>query len=210
VDALRRAAWRDPGFWLIAAAFTAQATALAVISVHLVSYLVRLGHPPGFAATVAGLLGVLAVTGRVVTTALRRRSSTAVVTAAVFVLQAAALAALPAVGHTALGAAACVTAFGIGFGVATIARPAILADRYGTTAYASIAGTLSVPVTIAKATAPLLAAVLALHNGYNAVMLAGSLACILAASLLMLGARHGTQLLGDSPLVGNEYLGGKE
>jgi predicted MFS family arabinose efflux permease len=189
VRAIRRAAWADPGFWLFAAAFTAQSTALAVISVHLVSYLVRLGHPPGFAASVAGLLGVLSVTGRIVTTALRRKWSTAAVTATVFALQAAALVAMPAIGRSGLGAAACVTAFGIGYGVATIARPAMLAERFGTTAYASIAGALAVPVTIAKAGAPLIAAVVAVHAGYGAVMIAAACACVLAASGLMLGAR---------------------
>lgn len=183
--AVRRSAWRDRGFWLYAAAFTAQTTAVAIISVHLVGYLVRLGHPPGFAATVAGLLGILSVTGRVVTTAARRRWSTAGVTAAVFALQAAALGALPAIGRSELGAAACVTAFGLGFGVATIARPAMLAERFGTTAYASIAGALSVPVTIAKAAAPLVAAIVAQHAGYHAIMIAGAAACVVAAVVLV-------------------------
>jgi hypothetical protein len=53
---------------------------------------------------------------------------------------AATVAALPWVGTTTIGAIGCVTVIGLGFGVATIARPAILADRYDTTAYASISG----------------------------------------------------------------------
>jgi len=181
----RRDAWTDRGFWLLVVAFTAHIAAIAVISVHLVSYLVRLGHPPAFAATMAGGLGVLSVTGRVVTTSLRRRWSTATVTAAVFGLQAAALAVLPAVGRSDLGALACVVIFGLGFGVATIARPAMLADRYGAASYPSIAGALALPVTVSKAAAPLAAALLATSaGGYTAVMAAAAGACALAASLL--------------------------
>lgn len=37
---------RDPGFWVLAGAFVVHSAALAVISVHLVLYLVSLGHPP--------------------------------------------------------------------------------------------------------------------------------------------------------------------
>ncbi|HET6482504.1 MAG TPA: hypothetical protein VFG35_21055 [Actinoplanes sp.] len=47
-----------------------------------------------------------------------------------------------------------VIGFGIGFGMASLATPQLLADRYGTTAYASIAGTLAAPVTLTKATGP--------------------------------------------------------
>ena len=36
----------DRGFWLLAAAFTAQAAAVAVVAVQLVAYLIHLGHPP--------------------------------------------------------------------------------------------------------------------------------------------------------------------
>ena len=181
----RQRAWADRAFWMLAAAFTAHTAAIATVSVHLVTYLIRLGHPVGYAATIAGLLGVLSVTGRVVTTALRRRWSTAAVTAAVFVVQAAAIALLPAFGSSSLGAAACVVAFGFGFGVATIARPAMLADRYDVASYAGIAGTLALPVTVAKAIAPLAAAALAASTaGYSLVMFAAAGACMFAAATL--------------------------
>jgi hypothetical protein len=73
-----------------------------------------------------------------------------------------------------------VTAFGLGFGVATIARPAILADRYGTSRYATIAATMAAPVTVAKAGAPLAAT--ALGTAAFLPWVAG--ACLLAAILL--------------------------
>ena len=192
---------------MLVLAFSAHAAAVAVVSVHLVSYLIRLGHAPTFAAGTAGLLGVLSVTGRLVTTGLRRRWSTPIVTASVFVLQAVAALGLPLVGHTDLGAIVCVTGFGIGFGVSTIARPAILADRYGTIGYASIAGTLALPANLAGAGAPVAAALLIGGGrgdngtgGYTLVMASTVTACLAAAVLLMIaaGPHHVRQL--DRPL----------
>lgn len=156
-----RRALSDRGFWLLAASFVAQSAAVAAIGVLLVSYLTDAGHAATLAASVSGLLGVLSVTGRLTTTALARRHGMPTVTAAIFALQALGLAALPFLAASVAGAAACVIAFGLGFGVATIARPAILADRYGATRYATIAGTMALPMTIAKALAPLGAALLA-------------------------------------------------
>jgi MFS family permease len=153
-----REALRDKRFWLVAVAFVAQAAAVSAVGVLLVAYLQTAGHTAVFAATVSGLLGVLSVTGRLVSTGLARRYGMAAVTAGVFAIQAAGAALLPLLARTAVGAAACVVAFGIGFGVATIARPAILAGRYGVQRYATIAATMTLPITLAKAVAPVAAA----------------------------------------------------
>jgi hypothetical protein len=64
----------------------------------------------------------------------------------------------------------------------SLATPSLLADRYGTTAYASIAGTLATPVTLAKAGAPLGAAALyTLTGSYPPVLVAIGIACPIAA-----------------------------
>jgi predicted MFS family arabinose efflux permease len=185
--AVVRAALGTRPFWLLVVAFVAQTAAIATIAVHLVTYLSTLGHTATFAAAIAGLLGILSVTGRLVTTGLYRRLATTTVTAATFALQGIAIAALPAVGRAATGAIACVVLFGLGFGVGTIARPILLAERYGTTAYASLAGTLALPVTLGKAAAPMAAAILVTTTGgYTPVMAAVAAACLLAAALLLL------------------------
>jgi cyanate permease len=94
------------------------------------------------------------------------------------------------VGHSRLGAIGCVLGFGLGFGVATIARPAILADRYPITVYATISGILAVPMTIAKALAPLAAAALRNATGsYTSTALGVAGLCVLAATAL-LTVRH--------------------
>ncbi|WP_433438542.1 MFS transporter [Nonomuraea sp. CA-141351] len=179
------AALRERPFWLLAAAFLTQTGAVGVMGVLLVTYLIALGHPPVFAAGVAGLLGVLSVTGRLVTTGLQGRWSVALITAVMFGLQGLAAMLLPLVGRSVAGAVASVVLFGLGFGVGTIARPALLADRYGTGAYASLSGALALPITVAKAVAPLLAAGIAQFAGYPAVMGAVAAACALGALSLV-------------------------
>ncbi|MFI6834018.1 MFS transporter [Kribbella sp. NPDC050241] len=175
---------RDRGFWLLAVAFVLHSSALAVIGVHLVTYLTRLGHSPTTAATLTGLLGLLSVTGRVTVTILRRWLPITAITAAIITLQGIALGLLPTAGRSVAGAAACLIAFGLGFGVASIAKPAILLDRYGDHGYATIAGILGTPTTIAAATAPLAAAALATALGYTPLILTAAAGCIFAGIAL--------------------------
>jgi MFS family permease len=180
-DAVRRAL-ADRGYWLLAGVFVAQGAAVSTMSVHLVAFLRDLGHPATFAAGVAGLLGVLSVTGRLATTTAGRRWRAEHVTAAVFAVDALGAQALTAIGATVGGAIGGVVAFGIGFGVGTIARPLLLANRYGARGYATIAGVLAVPLTVAKAVAPLAAgAARAATGSYLIVGLATAAACLLAA-----------------------------
>jgi MFS family permease len=175
------AAVRDRRFWWLAVAFVAHGAAMSAMTVHLVGFLVHQGHPATFAATIAGLLGVLSVTGRLLLTGAQRRLRLPVVVAVVFTIQAAAALSLPIVGASRIGAALAVVGFGIGFGVASLVKPAILADRYGTTAYGSIAGILATPITLAKAAAPLAAAGLLTADGYSPVLAVIGAACVVAA-----------------------------
>jgi len=174
-------ALRDKGFWLLSLAFVLHDAAVAAVGVLLVTFLHQAGHPTTIAATLAGLLGILSVTGRLVTTTLARRHGMPMVTAAVFAVQAIGAAALPYLGRTIAGAAACVIAFGLGFGVGWIARPTIVAARYGAARYASIAGAVALPVTLARALAPLGAALLPPGR----FLTAAAVACLTAAALLL-------------------------
>lgn len=175
---------RDAGFWLLAGAFVLHSSALAVIGVHLVTYLTRLGHSPTTAATLTGLLGLLSVTGRVTVTILRQWMPITSITAAIITLQGLALSLLPVAGRSTIGAAGCLIAFGLGFGVASIAKPAILLDRYGAHGYATIAGLLGTPTTLAAATAPLAAATLATALGYTPLILTAATGCTLGGLAL--------------------------
>jgi MFS family permease len=182
-------AFRDPAYWLIGGVFVAQGIGIFVVGVHLVAYLRELGHAPTVAANVAGLLGVMAVTGRVATTIAGRRFAFTAVVATVFALQAAGLALLPAVGHALAPAVGCVLAVGLGFGVSTIARPTLLADRYGVAGYATLAGLLAAILMVTKALAPLGAAWLrTAADSYTPVMVISAAGGVFgAAGLLALG-----------------------
>jgi MFS family permease len=177
-----RAAVRDSRFWILAIAFVAHAAAITALTVHLVAYLIARGQPATFAAGVAGLLGILSVTGRLALTGAQRRARPTTVVAVIFAVQALAAASLPLTGTSRVGTVVAVVAFGLGFGVATIAHPALLAERYGTTGYATISGLLTVPVTLARAGAPLAAAAL-LHatRSYTTVWVAIAACCMVAA-----------------------------
>jgi predicted MFS family arabinose efflux permease len=184
-----RTVFADRGFWLLAVGFTANTAAIAVLTVHLVTALAAWGHTPTFAATTAGLFGILSVTGRLATTGLQRRYRTTTVVAAVFAVQAAAALSLPLFGRNPLAAIVGVTGFGLGFGVATIAKPVLLADRYDTRSYATLAGILVVPMTLAKATAPLAGAALhAATVSYTPLFVAVAGCCALAAAAIAAAA----------------------
>jgi predicted MFS family arabinose efflux permease len=177
-----RAALHDRRFWWLAVAFVAHGAAMTAMTVHLVGFLVHERHPATFAATVAGLLGVLSVTGRLLLTGVQRRLPLPYVVGVVFTVQATAALALLAVGRSRVGVTVAVVAFGIGFGVASLVKPTVLADRYGTSAYATINGILATPITLAKAAAPLAAAgLLSTSGGYPAMLAAISVTCLLAA-----------------------------
>jgi MFS family permease len=175
----------DRGFWLLGISFTAHTAAVSVVTVHLVAALTSWGHTATFAATTAGLFGILSVTGRLAVTGLQRRHRLASVVAAVFAVQAVAAATLPLTGRHAVAAVVGVVGFGLGFGVGSIAKPVLLADRYDTRRYATIAGVLVVPMTVAKAAAPLGAAAVHTYTGsYAWVFGAAAVACAVGAAAL--------------------------
>lgn len=186
-----RTALHDRRFWWLAVAFVAHGAAMAAMTVHLVGFFIHNGHPQTFAATIAGLLGVLSVTGRLLITIVQRRRRLTTTVAAICTIQALAAAALLLVGGSRVAAAAAVVAFGLGFGIASLIKPPLLAERYGTTAYATIAGILTTPVTLARATAPLAAAGLFGIGGYPLVLAAIAAACLAAAVGITIGAGGG-------------------
>ncbi|MGP3916952.1 MFS transporter [Nonomuraea sp. 10N515B] len=180
-----KAATRQRPFWLLVLAFTANGGAAAVMAVLLITYLIHLGHSSVLAATLAGLLGVLSVTGRLLTTGLQRRLPAALIAAAIFALQGVSVLLLPLVGHTVPGAIGCVLGFGLGFGIASITLPHLLVGRYGTAAYASLSGRIAAFSVADKALAPLGAVALAQAVGYVWVMGAVAAACVIAAFALV-------------------------
>jgi predicted MFS family arabinose efflux permease len=201
-EAARRAAVvravHDGRFWLLGLGFTAQTVAFATMSVHLVGILVAAGHPPTVAAAVAGTIGALQVLGRVVVTGLSRRFGMAAVVGCVYVVQAAAAAALSRTAASTVGAVAAVAVFGFGFGLGSIARPALLTALFGTTGFASLSGRLAVPVTLMTAGAPLAAAGLQHATGsWTPVLLGVAGSTLLAAAAIVLAGLRPPAAPGD-------------
>jgi predicted MFS family arabinose efflux permease len=179
-----REALREGGFWWLSFAFAVSTFSGVALTVHLIPYLVSRGHPPGFAATVAGLFGLMSLAGRLLIGPLGDRFPRRLVTAGLMAMQVAALVVL-ALTPTVVGALVYVALFGAGSGTMTIMRAALLAERYGAANYGSIQGAQSFVLTGAKTLAPLGAGLLAVAlGGYPALLLA--LAALSAAGLVAL------------------------
>ncbi|MGZ6391221.1 MAG: MFS transporter [Ktedonobacterales bacterium] len=173
-------------FWWIAAAFALTMLAAGAITVHLVPYLIDSGYSPGFAASMVGLIGIMALPGRLVFTMLGELIPRRLVTAMLFLLQAVALPALvliPGVG----GVLCFVVLFGAGFGAITPARAALVADHYGSTHYARINSVLGLFVTGARAVAPVgVGIVYDLLGSYPPILWALAGISLLAAGAMLL------------------------
>ncbi len=148
---------RSPTFWWLTTAFVMNVIGVLALNVHLVSYLIDLGYEAGFAATVMGLVGVMALPGRLIFTPLGDLLPRSLVTACLFSLQTLSLLVLLWVPGKA-GVLGFVALFGAGFGAITPARAALLAEFYGPASYGSINGVLALFLTCAGALAPVGAA----------------------------------------------------
>jgi MFS family permease len=190
------AALRDPLFRRLTLGFAANALAVVVVVVHLVPFLREHGHSGAFAAAATGSLGALSVTGRLVVTGAVRRWPTASVTSVAFAAQAAGVAVLLVAGSTVTGAVTFVVLFGLGFGVGTIARPALLADGFGSRDYATLAAISGVAMTAARTVGPFAAGLARTSTGsYAPVLVAlgvtAALSAVAVAGAGRLVAGHG-------------------
>lgn len=153
-----KTALREPTFWWITAAFALTMLVSGAITVHLVPYLIDRRYSAAFAASMVGLIGIMALPGRLVFTLLGERVSRKLITALLFILQAIALPVLLLV-HSVVGILCFVVLFGAGFGAITPARAALVADHYGSTHYARINSVLGLFVTGARGIAPVAAGI---------------------------------------------------
>lgn len=178
------AALREPRFWRLTFAFGTSTFAATALTVHLIPYLTERGHSAGFAATVAGLHGLMSLAGRMTIGPLGDRLTRRRVTAGLMAMQIAGLAVLASAPTTA-GALVYIALFGAGAGTLTIMRAALLAEQYGPAHYGSINGTQSLALTGARTLAPIGAGGLALLlSGYPAMLWA--LAGLIAAGMCAL------------------------
>lgn len=160
-----RAALSELRFWLISFAFASSTFAGVTLVVHIIPHLIAVGHAPGFAATVAGLFGLMSLIGRMIFGPLAERYSRARLSAWLLVLQALGLVFLIVGGASVLGAILYVACFGAASGTMTIMRAALLAEHYGPASYGTINGFQNLVLTGARTIAPLGAGILAARLG---------------------------------------------
>jgi MFS family permease len=152
-DVPLRLALRDPTFrWLVVAFCLANGVAFGV-HVHLVPILLDRGYAPTLAAVLSGLVGAMQVLGRLLLGPVMGRLPLRLMTLGVLALQPVALLVLLLV-PGAPGVVLFVALFGAAKGCLTLVRPAFVAELYGRTHYASIAGVLAFGATLAQAAAP--------------------------------------------------------
>jgi sugar phosphate permease len=167
-------------------AFAASMAVILALGVHMVPILLRRGMDPLEAAAAAAAIGVMALPGRLVFTPLGAVWPRGLVTASIFVLQAAGIVALLVLPGAA-GVWTFVALFGAGFGAITPARAALVAESFGPAHYGAIAGRLMVYGTAARAAAPFGVGLLVTAAGGDGVALALLAVLALAAGVAVAG-----------------------
>jgi len=182
-------AMRAAPFWWLAAAFSLTTLVTVTLNVHLVVYLLEQGYPSAFAASAAGLHGLMSVSGRLTLAPLGRRFTLTHLTIALLLMQVIALVVLLVV-PSQLGVLGYVVLFGLGSGASTPVRAALVAEHYGTAAYGRINGALTLLGTWARVAAPVGAGALSLVIGYRPLLWGLAAAAAVAAVCVWRAAVH--------------------
>ncbi len=141
-------------FWLLTLGFGLASLSAAAIRVHFIPLLIGAGINSSTAAFATGTIGIMQVAGRVVFAPLDHRLSGRVIVIGVFALQALATAVL-LIGQAPLLIGLFILLFGTSQGAATLARPSILAELYGSTHYGRISSIMAIFLTVTATSAPL-------------------------------------------------------
>ena len=184
---------RGREFRWLALAFALSTFATTAVSVHLVPILLERGFSLAFAGGAMGLLGLMALPGRLIFTPLGSRWSRATVTAWIFLLQAVACVTLVASRHP-LAIWLFVAFFGAGFGAITPARAALVAELYGPASYGRISSVLALVLAFARAAAPVGASLVYAAGGSGSagydLLMALLLVLSVGSAAAVLATRH--------------------
>ena len=192
-----RAVVRGAAFRWTAVAFTLSGLATTAVAVHLVPLLLERGHGAAFAGSAMGVLGLMALPGRLVFTPLGGRWSRGGVTASIFALQAVGVIALLAT-RGAVGVWVFVALFGAGFGAITPARAALVGELVPASAYGRVSGVLALVVSLARAAAPVGASLLytvggGARHGYDAVLATLLALCVASGAAVLVAGGAATR-----------------
>jgi MFS family permease len=182
---------RDPRFYLLAGAFTANILVFSAMAVHMIAMLEAKGMSAAQAAALGALIGPMQVAGRLAEFALARRLTVQQVGLAAAAFLPLSLLIFATVDLNMALFVIFAMLYGTGNGVMTIVRGAIPVELYGRDHYGAVNGALAAPVLVAKAAGPLLAALMFSAAGhYNGVLALLTAVAALAVVLLWAATRQ--------------------
>lgn len=175
---------RQPSFlWLVLAICLTQMATVGA-AVHLVPYLLESGYQAALAATLAGLVGVMQIVGRLIYAPFGDRLPVLRTAAAIQLLEPLGMLLLLMVPGVP-GVLVFVALFGAGRGAGTLTRPAVVVRLYGAAQFGSINGILALVTALSRAAGPI--AVAAAHDAlgsYDPAMLALAAMSVVGAAAL--------------------------
>ncbi len=190
-----RAVMNERLFWLVAAGFGLSTLSSAAIRVHLIPYMIDIGIESSTAAAATGVIGIMQVIGRIFFAPIDRRYSIRSIISGIFALQTIALACLLA-GHSALAIGAFITLFGASQGAATLSRPSVLIELFGTAQYGRISSVMAIVVTVSNTAAPLMAGLIFDQAGdYQPVLWLVAVLALVATAVAWLSRRANAPVL---------------
>lgn len=181
---------RDPVFYLLCLAFTANALVFSAMSVHMLAMLEIKGLTTVQAALIGAMVGPMQVLGRIVEMVFERRVSPSKVgLVAMGLLPLSLVVFMIGDGSLAIFALFALM-YGAGNGVMTIVRGTIPVELYGKAHYGAVNGAMAAPVLISKALGPVAAAFAwALFDGYGGVVKALATVGVLSLFFFLLATR---------------------
>ena len=177
-----RAAMADSRFWGFLVAFATYNLAFTAMVFHLLPLLDERGIDRAAAVALFTFIGPMQVTGRLVLLAVEGRVSARAVGRGLFLAAVPMILLLLAAGADLRILALFIIVYGVINGLLTVVRGTVIREAFGATSYGAIQGRLTLPANVARAVGPTIGAVLwGLAGGYDAVLLALSAVCAVAA-----------------------------
>jgi MFS family permease len=173
------------GLAQLAAVFALSIVVNAAVTSNLVAALIDRGLAPTYAATVAGMLGIMQLPGRILFLNARTAPHPVRLLAGSFALQIAGLLALAIHGTVAMWTG--VFAFSAGAGLTTLARPYLVLHLYGADRAGYANGVVARGQQVARAAGPVAAAAIGAAFGYGAVFVGLSVTLVVALFLAVKG-----------------------
>lgn len=147
-------ALRTRTFWALTLALVLSTFAAVSVTVHIIPYLLERGYAMSFAALAVGLIGLMQLPGRLLFAPLHRWLSRRAVSVCISLLQCIGLVLLWWASDL-MTVIIFVALFGMGNGMATLARASLVAEYFGAAHYGSIGGWIGLFTTGARALAPI-------------------------------------------------------